>query len=1221
MMPSVQNYVPIKNRKIHKDTGFSFSLFRGKVDWKKIEELDVDRLIKEQDVGLLDSHLNDIVNCNLQNDFYCNNDNMKIYDNNFIKLFRLAQLSISYLSYCKDYLEDCVAELEKNNITLNEDLNVLRKEIQEKKSLIKSLKRKMKENMIEYQHQHYFQYKYLMADHSHHQSVDPLKQGLSDYGLQFTHGGECQCDICGKIFVNKFYLECHFMRRHPNKISNISENGNTDGAKLITNNNMLLLLEYEKRNLHQLKQQELLQTEIKELKERLNIAESQIRVSASINDNMKQDNNTTDDLSLRVPTPVHSPTLESGEIPSVMISCGTQASELIKNISNDDKIGHISNASVRFKDDIQSTRSMLIAEIKKLKESGSSKGTLVSSPPPHVNRGIDYQNGDNNSQNNTTYERFIKKDASVNTDISLDVVLPQQQIQVNDESIGNETVDVNDVSEIINNVTGTKLNEKIHINNEFTTNPEVNDIICNSNNNNNNNNSDDMEPLTVLSVAAASCLASCEENVDTSILNKPENEDDNSNKIEVDKEDVNSETDQLDLCKSIEPDKAVINVKSNNIRKGKDLLHRKDKTNLFYSTGIKIGDNIKSKQQNKLMMSSPTVIKMADDFVNRQQHLQTVKINNRTNFTEDDLSVNKSHNNCNNNSRIDKKEDKENLDINSISSLDEITPNDIQTLENKKITNNLNSSVLPTLSTSVIKPECKRRILIAQKSVWYNENDNTTLNNDECNSKDDMIETGGMKKHNDNKKNVLQTPVIVITDHNDSATSSTSDLDISSYNNNKTNNNILPLSNQVNVKSVNSFSSDISSEVSLNNYDNDKNIDIIKHIDKSDTNVDNSNVSLFVSNDDDSRDRDKSDVELSHSLHVINHQESHNVINESLHVNEKNNYDNNAEDIVMKNKVTVTEPEPDASSVEESGTDDYSDNGDDEDVYDRKVLEDPSSPETALSMPSVEKLLASNPEIFYSLRKDLQSILDRRLRDLGVDPEWTSLPRKTFSTKMSTLKHHMKITAKRYKSYYRIQKQIEEALDAHYSEKYGLNSKENETQRLAFDKNLSDYENLSPINSNNSTLSPSEQQENKELHRQYKGRITVISQPEDYNSNITVKSLKSAVSPSVLIDDIESDTDEGNNMLKVHENKYGSNMYLSETESVTNTSQTMSIDNDIIDCSNNKTYHIMSASSSASDVKLPPPYHKGALKTTSTPSSGNKKKRVLFLDEALVTAN
>lgn len=58
------------------------------------------------------------------------------------------------------------------------------------------------------------------------------------------------------------------------------------------------------------------------------------------------------------------------------------------------------------------------------------------------------------------------------------------------------------------------------------------------------------------------------------------------------------------------------------------------------------------------------------------------------------------------------------------------------------------------------------------------------------------------------------------------------------------------------------------------------------------------------------------------------------------------------------------------------------------------------------------KLLSSNPEIFYSLRTDLQNILDRRLRDLGVDPEWTALPDKTFKCKIDVLKHHMKIAAK-----------------------------------------------------------------------------------------------------------------------------------------------------------------------------------------------------------------
>lgn len=84
-----------------------------------LDELNVDRLIKEQDIDLLNSHLNNIVNCNLQNDLYCG-DSVKIFNNNFIKLFNIAQLSVIYLSHCRNYLENYVIELEKNNVTLSE---------------------------------------------------------------------------------------------------------------------------------------------------------------------------------------------------------------------------------------------------------------------------------------------------------------------------------------------------------------------------------------------------------------------------------------------------------------------------------------------------------------------------------------------------------------------------------------------------------------------------------------------------------------------------------------------------------------------------------------------------------------------------------------------------------------------------------------------------------------------------------------------------------------------------------------------------------------------------------------------------------------------------------------------------------------------------------------------------------------------------------------------
>jgi len=124
--------------RLARESGFYFSLYRGRVDWKQIgrwcaanltglhfilisemylmgsslfsfsELLDIDRLIRERDLESLQSVFSTITSCNLNNDY-----DVKVLDPNFVKLFRLAQLSVDYLQYCRHYLDHCVIVLQE----------------------------------------------------------------------------------------------------------------------------------------------------------------------------------------------------------------------------------------------------------------------------------------------------------------------------------------------------------------------------------------------------------------------------------------------------------------------------------------------------------------------------------------------------------------------------------------------------------------------------------------------------------------------------------------------------------------------------------------------------------------------------------------------------------------------------------------------------------------------------------------------------------------------------------------------------------------------------------------------------------------------------------------------------------------------------------------------------------------------------------------------------
>lgn len=71
--------------------------------------IDVDRLIHERDLMSLQENLISIINYNLDSEY-----DVKILDPNFVKLFKLAQLSVDYLMYSEQHLYNCI-ELEQQN--------------------------------------------------------------------------------------------------------------------------------------------------------------------------------------------------------------------------------------------------------------------------------------------------------------------------------------------------------------------------------------------------------------------------------------------------------------------------------------------------------------------------------------------------------------------------------------------------------------------------------------------------------------------------------------------------------------------------------------------------------------------------------------------------------------------------------------------------------------------------------------------------------------------------------------------------------------------------------------------------------------------------------------------------------------------------------------------------------------------------------------------------
>jgi len=66
----------------------------GRINWRQLMNVDIDRLTKEIDLPSLEVMLNNVTYANLDRE-----DVERLGDQHFVKLFRIAQLTIEYLLY------------------------------------------------------------------------------------------------------------------------------------------------------------------------------------------------------------------------------------------------------------------------------------------------------------------------------------------------------------------------------------------------------------------------------------------------------------------------------------------------------------------------------------------------------------------------------------------------------------------------------------------------------------------------------------------------------------------------------------------------------------------------------------------------------------------------------------------------------------------------------------------------------------------------------------------------------------------------------------------------------------------------------------------------------------------------------------------------------------------------------------------------------------------
>lgn len=205
------------------DSGFFFGNKKQneKVDYSTIGLVDIEKISRDRDYATVEKHIQTIINFTLEEEL------SKILEPTFVKLFKLSQLSIEYLQFCKKYLDNTVILLKKELNDKQATCDNLRKDCENMNEYIGNLKKKNKDLK------------------SHLQLVEA--QNLISF----------DCPHCNKIFSTPAYLEAHVNRRHINAFIDQTQPTNME------------------------RESDKLQLEIKELKERLNSSEKIVQAEPS----------------------------------------------------------------------------------------------------------------------------------------------------------------------------------------------------------------------------------------------------------------------------------------------------------------------------------------------------------------------------------------------------------------------------------------------------------------------------------------------------------------------------------------------------------------------------------------------------------------------------------------------------------------------------------------------------------------------------------------------------------------------------------------------------------------------------------------------------------------------------------------------------------------------------------------------------------------------------
>ncbi|CAF5087185.1 unnamed protein product [Rotaria sp. Silwood1] len=155
-----------------------------KIDWRRVAAVDVDRIARDMDFQTLQDNLENITLCNIDAEV-----DSRTMDPNFVKLYKMAQLTIEYLLLCQDQITTQLADYEQLKSKGFHDQEYTQQQIKKLKDELADTKKESKKRrkMLETQQ------RMLMAQNSNYHT----------------------CPVCTHAFLSINFLQAHINRRHP----------------------------------------------------------------------------------------------------------------------------------------------------------------------------------------------------------------------------------------------------------------------------------------------------------------------------------------------------------------------------------------------------------------------------------------------------------------------------------------------------------------------------------------------------------------------------------------------------------------------------------------------------------------------------------------------------------------------------------------------------------------------------------------------------------------------------------------------------------------------------------------------------------------------------------------------------------------------------------------------------------------------------------------------